>query len=237
MVGQTCAFATGYRFDAGSATYGGRAGAELKTRDGMFTLKYEAAYDPLNKTYHTVGGFVNVGIRMSNLLNGESPFVMPEPIFRSPRNLRRRLTTVVRRQSNGPGPPTATASTMARCPMNACGTNPLTPNLRGEYQVNMPATMTNGQIICLDVPDTTVTFGNLSIFITRYGTTGDIYFGFYEASNDCTGLALGVLLPDSQTAYCVTAFAPDYSVWSIRATCVGPTGCDAGCINFQWWQD
>ena len=34
---------TGYRFSAGSGVYGVRGGAELKTRDGMFSLKYEGA--------------------------------------------------------------------------------------------------------------------------------------------------------------------------------------------------
>ncbi|GEM_PF-415847 len=84
--------ATGYRFSAGTGVYGFRARAEARTRDGMFTLRYEAAHDRVNKTYHTIGGFLNVGLRMSNLLQGESPFEMPEPIFNSPRNLRTLLT-------------------------------------------------------------------------------------------------------------------------------------------------
>lgn len=84
--------ATGYRFSSGSGVYGFRGGAELKSRDGVFSVKYETAHDPVNHTYHTVGGFVNVGVQLGNLLNGESPFVMPEPIFRSPRNLTRMLS-------------------------------------------------------------------------------------------------------------------------------------------------
>lgn len=101
--------ATGYRFSAGAGVYGFRTGAELKTRDGMFSVKYEAAHDRVNKTYHTVGGFVNVGMRLSNLLNGESPFDMPEPIFRSPRNLRRLLTRKVRRQGSSVKAPVVSA--------------------------------------------------------------------------------------------------------------------------------
>jgi hypothetical protein len=79
--------ATGYRFDAGEAVYGTNAAAELKSRDGMFTLKYAVGNDKLNKTYHTVGATVNMGFAPEKLLSLESPFSMPEPIFKSPRNL------------------------------------------------------------------------------------------------------------------------------------------------------
>lgn len=89
--------ATGYRFDVGSPVYGVNAGAELKSRDGMFVLKYQIGSDKLNRTYQTVGAFVNVGLQPENLLRGESPFTMPEPIFRSPRNLRRLLADKVHR--------------------------------------------------------------------------------------------------------------------------------------------
>lgn len=85
-------YATGYRFSEGDGVYGVRTAAELKTRDGMFSVKYEVANDRVNQTYHTVGGFVNVGVQFSRLLNGESPFMMPEPVFKSPRNLLRLLT-------------------------------------------------------------------------------------------------------------------------------------------------
>jgi len=85
-------YAAGYKFSSGYGVYGGRVGAELKTRDGLFVVKYEAARDPVNKTFHTVGGFVNVGLQLSNLLRGENPFEKPEPIFKSPRNLRKWLS-------------------------------------------------------------------------------------------------------------------------------------------------
>lgn len=89
--------ATGYRFSVGSNTYGWNAGAEVTSRNGAFSLKYETGHDRINSTYHTVGGFVNVGLQLERLLSGESPLVMPEPIFRSPRNLRRWLSRKVRR--------------------------------------------------------------------------------------------------------------------------------------------
>ncbi len=89
--------ATGYKFSIGSNPYGWNAGAEVTSRNGAFSLKCETGHDRINNTYHTVGGFVNVGLQLERLLSGESPFVMPEPIFRSPRNLRRWLSRKVRR--------------------------------------------------------------------------------------------------------------------------------------------
>lgn len=94
--------ATGYKFDVGNSVYGWNAGAELKSRDGVFVLKYAVGHDRLDKTYQTVGGFVNVGLQLQNLLKGESPFTMPEPIFKSPRNLWYMLTQKVVRNWNQP---------------------------------------------------------------------------------------------------------------------------------------
>jgi hypothetical protein len=94
--------ATGYQFDIGSAVYGWRTGADLTTRDGVFSLRYEYGRDGINGSYNTVGGFVNVGFQLENLLSGESPFTAPEPVFKSPRNLRRWLTTKVHRNWHQP---------------------------------------------------------------------------------------------------------------------------------------
>jgi hypothetical protein len=87
----------GYQFDTGTQVRGWRGGADLTTRNGMFTLRYECGSDRLNGTYNTVGGFVNVGFQLENLCNGQSPFTLPEPVFRSPRNLRRMLGLKVKR--------------------------------------------------------------------------------------------------------------------------------------------
>jgi hypothetical protein len=95
--------ATGYKFDIGEGVYGWNAGAELKTRDNMFVLKYAVGNDRVDRTYQTVGGFVNVGFQLENLFSGESPFTKPEPIFHSPRNLRYMLTQKVRRNWHQPG--------------------------------------------------------------------------------------------------------------------------------------
>jgi hypothetical protein len=93
---------TGYQFNIGNSVYGWNAGAELKSRDGVFILKYDVGHDKVNQTYQTVGGFVNVGFQPENLLKGESPFTMPEPIFKSPRSLWRMLTEKVKRDWHQP---------------------------------------------------------------------------------------------------------------------------------------
>jgi len=82
--------------------YGWRTGAALTTRDGVFCLKYEYGHDRVNGDYNTVGGFVNIGFQLENVLNGESPFTLPEPVFSSPRNLRRMLTQKVKREWHEP---------------------------------------------------------------------------------------------------------------------------------------
>lgn len=92
----------GYHFDVGSNLNGWTGGAELKSRDGMFVLKYEAGYDRLDSTYQTVGGYVNVGCQLENLLKGENPFTAPTPIFRSPRNLSYMANQPIQRNWNQP---------------------------------------------------------------------------------------------------------------------------------------
>jgi hypothetical protein len=94
--------ATGYKFDIGNSVYGWNAGAELKSRDGVFVLRYNVGNDQVNQTYQTVGGFVNVGFQPENVLRGESPITMPEPIFKSPRNLWYMLSQTVKRNWHQP---------------------------------------------------------------------------------------------------------------------------------------
>jgi hypothetical protein len=92
----------GYQFDIGNAVYGWRCGADLTTRDGVFTVRYEYGHDRIDGYYNTVGGFVNVGFQLENLLSGETPFTFPEPVFRSPRNLWRLLGQKVKRNWHQP---------------------------------------------------------------------------------------------------------------------------------------
>jgi hypothetical protein len=92
----------GYQFDIGIPVRGWRTGADLTTRDGVFTVRYEYGSDRLNGQYNTIGGFVNVGFQLENLLSFESPFTMPEPVFKSPRDLRRLLGLKVKRNWHQP---------------------------------------------------------------------------------------------------------------------------------------
>jgi len=131
---------TGYKFDVGNSVYGWNTGAELKSRDGVFVLRYDVGHDKINQTYQTVGGFVNVGFQLENVLNGESPFTMPEPIFKSPRSLRYMLTQPVKRdwhqpaavviaQAAGPSSVTGTVDTTGFC---------ITPNFTNLYSFATP---------------------------------------------------------------------------------------------------
>jgi len=108
--------AVGYQFDVGEKVYGWRTGVDAATRNGMFRVTYEYTSDRINAPYHTIAGYVNLGLRLENLLGGESPFTMPEPIFASPRNLssifheqvKRRWvqpTQIVKRRTIPPLPP------------------------------------------------------------------------------------------------------------------------------------
>jgi hypothetical protein len=92
----------GYQFDIGTAVQGWRGGADLTTKNGMFTFRYEHGYDRLNGDYNTVGGFITVGLQLENLLSFESPFIAPEPVFKSPRDLRRLLGLKVKRNWHQP---------------------------------------------------------------------------------------------------------------------------------------
>lgn len=82
-------YGTAYKFDDDGGVYGWQAGLELKSANGVVSAKCEAARDPVNGSYQTVGAFVNIGFQFENLLRGRNPFVMPVPLFNSPRNMNR----------------------------------------------------------------------------------------------------------------------------------------------------
>ena len=107
--------ATGYKFDIGESVWGWDGGAELFTRDNMFVLKYAVGNDKVDRTYQTIGGFINVGFQLENLFRGESPFTKPEPIFNSPRHRRYMLTQPVRRNWHEPAAVVMARSTT--CPL------------------------------------------------------------------------------------------------------------------------
>ena len=79
--------ATGYKLECGSNVYGYYAGAELKSRDGVYVVKYDVGYDNAFDVYQSVAACVNMGLQLENILDGKSPFVKPKPVFQSPRNI------------------------------------------------------------------------------------------------------------------------------------------------------
>ena len=89
-------YGTAYKFDVGGGVYGWQTGVELKSPDGVLSAKCETAHDPVNDSYQTVSAFVNIGFQVENLLTLRNPFVMPEPLFHSPRNIERTTYKVKR---------------------------------------------------------------------------------------------------------------------------------------------
>jgi len=90
--------AVGYQFDVGQKVHGWRTGVDATTRDGMFRLTYEYTSDKISAPFHTISGSVQLGLQLENLLRGESPFTMPEPVFASPRNVSRIFHEQVKRR-------------------------------------------------------------------------------------------------------------------------------------------
>jgi hypothetical protein len=143
----------GYQFDIGTAVQGWRGGADLTTRDGVFTVRYEHGHDRLNGDYNTVGGFVTVGLQLENLFSFESPFTIPEPVFRSPRDLRRLLGLKVKRNWHQP------EAVVLNRPTTTC------PNLHGivliANTIPVNSVLLAGQIPALTSPFLTVCWCNL----------------------------------------------------------------------------
>jgi hypothetical protein len=93
-------FGTVYDFDDEIAALGWQVGGELKSPNGVACIKGETAYDPVNGSYQSLSAFINIGFQVENLAQGKNPFVMPEPIFSSPRNMNRLTHKVTRNYRN-----------------------------------------------------------------------------------------------------------------------------------------
>ncbi len=98
----------GYKFDVGNSSYGYKAGADLTTRNGLFTISFDHGNDKINGPWNNFGAFLNVGFLISRYIIGEIPFTMPEPVFNGQRNLSRMLSSPVARAA-APTPPTPPA--------------------------------------------------------------------------------------------------------------------------------
>lgn len=101
----------GYQYDMGnSKVYGLRSGADITTADGVFKVSAEYGNDRLTGQYGQVGAYINIGFRTDNIFKGENPFTKPEPIFRSPRNLRQFASQPAKRNWRKPSAVIANAN-------------------------------------------------------------------------------------------------------------------------------
>jgi hypothetical protein len=166
----------GYRFDIGTAVQGWRGGADLTSRNGMLTLRYEHGRDQLNGDYNTVGGFVTVGCQLENLLSGESPFTIPEPVFRSPRNLRRMLGLKVKRNWHQPEAVVLARSNSNPTPATSC-------NLQGSTVIT---TAFPYDTLLTTVPEIPSLSSTTSVLICWCGARADfpgLQFHFSDGTN------------------------------------------------------
>ncbi len=93
----------GYQYDMGnSKVYGLRSGADVTTADGVFRVSAEYGNDRLTGQYGQIGAYINIGFQAENIIKGKNPFSKPEPIFRSPRNLRQFASQPTRRNWRKP---------------------------------------------------------------------------------------------------------------------------------------
>ena len=204
--------ATGYKFCAANAIYGGRGGAELKSRDGAYSFKYEVGHDKVNHTYHTVGAFVNVGIRLSNLLSGGSPFEAPTPIFKSTRNFTKRLADPVKRAFGGLSASRGRKISWMTC---LCGEDEASWTLVTEWTMT-PGLMADGSSTACDSTPS-YTFPNRTIFMIcseDVVPSGSLYF-YITSQNGCTG-GFEINIPSGwcNTAYVVSGYT--LQSWRVR---------------------
>lgn len=107
-----------YNFDVGNNVYAYMTGADLTTRNGLFTFTYEHGSNRINGSWDNFAVFLNVGFLIGNYFMGDNPFTMPDPVFSNgQRNLSRMFSSSVNRISNQAPPP---APTPSPDPLAAC---------------------------------------------------------------------------------------------------------------------
>ena len=95
-----------YNFDVGNNVYGYMTGADLTTRNGLFTFTYEYGDNRINGAWNNFGVFLNLGFLLSNYIIGDNPFTMPEPVSTNgQRNLSRMMSSGVSRTASSMVPP------------------------------------------------------------------------------------------------------------------------------------
>lgn len=144
-----------YRFDLGDMFIDGwGTGAEFATRNGLFTVTCDYAHDRINDPHFLVGGTFNVGLQLENLLRLESPFVMPEPIYRDDWDVvpgdvvRSALTRGVNRNAHHHRPPIPPVNPLLAYRTVPCSTwypffNPLHPRFPSQAKNFKEGPVTN----------------------------------------------------------------------------------------------
>ncbi len=191
---------TGYRFDIGTSQYGGNADAELKSKNGVFSLRGGVGHDPVNGWYHTVGGFVNVGVQFSKIFSGESPFTAPEPIFKSPRNLRRLLSRKVDRNYISPPANVARAlgdGGISPCP-NECDVSGY--DVLAITSIHTLDLITSRQ--CFPLTHPVPASSRYRISVTRSGSEGTLAI-YLSPRRNCSVTLLAVVLSAGTTSTCL----------------------------------
>lgn len=213
---------TGYQFDIGTKVYGWNTGAELKTRNGVFSLRLDAGRDRINETYYTIGGFVNVGLQLGNLLSGQSPFNAPEPIFKSPRNLKYLLATKVKRNWHQP-----VAVMLARSQQAVSSSSNL-PTFRMTITGNVIGTSTfdaDSGVWSLDVFGAQVNAGCIALF----GPGGAVRAAQYTVS--LVGDTSRLTFPLTFTLTPIPDTSPSHGAVGILVNDFPGGGCVAGSLN------
>ena len=153
----------------------------------------------MNGWYHTVGGFVNVGIQFSRIFSGESPFTAPEPLFKSPRNLRRLLSRKVDRHYVSPPANAAKSGVSAIAGGPLCTTkcdNVPQGEVVAQYVILANETVTDPGDCFSDIPSFTLGEGHYKAYISRDGVAGNLKVSIFKHT-DCTGkeIHIGGVLP------------------------------------------
>jgi hypothetical protein len=229
--------ATGYQMDTGDKVYGYYAGAELKSRDGVFVLKYGAGYDNANLGYQSVVAQVNTGFRLEKLLAAESPFENPEPLFRSPRNLTRSMSekfkrnwhnTIQQAQSGIISVANTANSTPRPTCTSPCGAKTITiVNATGNqatiYMLFNPGE-TGGYNLATDFPGWTVTSNPLMITTTMSSAAAPLTVSFPCLQQNTAGhgahfaISANALASTpctvSQAEFGLCDYWPDYKIYT-----------------------
>lgn len=169
-----------YRFDVGKNLYGYVTGADLTTRNGLFTFTYEHGENRINGAWNNFGVFLNLGFLLSNYIMGDNPFTLPEPVTSNgQRNLSRMMSSGVSRTASSvvpPPVPTPTPTPPGSCNVFALA-NAIVQTIGAPGGTNsFPFDTLLDFSTCYSMNNATITVGNpppsMPVLITLYNSQG-----------------------------------------------------------------